>query len=108
MRKYKLLLVVFLISVLPSMGQVSKTKEYVEQVWLGYFNQTRFNKRWGAWVDVHIRTKENFFDSLSQFIFRPGLTYYIDDKTKLTLGYAFVNHFPADSHAEISQPEHRI
>jgi hypothetical protein len=45
---------------------------------------------------------------LSQFLFRPGITYYIDNNTKLTLGYAFINHFPADDHPDISSPEHRI
>ena len=109
MRKYKLLLIIFfVISFLPSKGQVTKTTQYQEQIWLGYFNQTRLNKRWGFWLDVQLRSKDNFTDSLSQFLFRPGLTYYIDDKTKLTLGYAFINHFPADAHGEISQPEHRI
>ncbi|TAH02254.1 MAG: DUF2490 domain-containing protein, partial [Sphingobacteriales bacterium] len=90
------------------LAQAQKQTEQVEQIWIGYFNQTRFSKRWGAWLDVQLRTKDHFTDSLSQFLFRPGVTYYIDDKTKLTLGYAFINHFPADNHPEISQPEHRI
>jgi Protein of unknown function (DUF2490) len=89
-------------------GQVSKTKEVYEQIWLGYFNQTRLSDKWGFWVDAHVRTKDDFIDSLSQFIIRPGITYYLADKTKLTLGYAYINHFPADSHPETSQPEHRI
>lgn len=107
MRKITILIIVSLFS-LPVLAQVSKSTEDLQQVWVGYFNQTRFSKRWGAWLDVQLRTKDHFTDSLSQFLFRPGITYYIDDKTKLTLGYAFVNHFPADSHPEISQPEHRI
>jgi hypothetical protein len=89
-------------------AQVTKSTEQVQQIWAGYFNQTRLSKRWGFWLDVQLRTKDNFVDSFSQFLFRQGVTYYIDDKTKLTLGYAFVNHFPADAHPEISQPEHRI
>jgi hypothetical protein len=89
-------------------SQTGKKTEQVQQIWTGYFNQTRISKRWGVWLDLHLRTKDRFTDSLSQFLIRPGVTYYIDDKTKLTLGYAFVNHFPADNHSEISQPEHRI
>lgn len=89
-------------------AQITKSTEHVQQIWAGYFNQTKFNKRWGLWLDVQLRTKDNFVDSLSQFLFRPGITYYIDDKTKLTIGYAFINFFPADAHPEISQPEHRI
>jgi prephenate dehydrogenase len=46
----------------------SKSVENFEQVWLAYFNQTRFSKRWGMWVDIQLRTKENFVEYLSQFI----------------------------------------
>ena len=78
-----------------------------EQLWTGYFNQTRFNNKWGIWTDVHVRTKENFFNNLSQIVVRPGITYYLSNDLKLTAGYAFINHFPADNHKNISQPEHR-
>jgi hypothetical protein len=77
-----------------------------EQLWTGYFNQTRFNNKWGIWADVHIRTKENFFNNLSQIVVRPGITYYLSNDLKLTAGYAYINHFPADNHKNISQPEH--
>ncbi len=85
----------------------AKTTSYVEQVWFGYFNQTRFSKNWGMWVDIQLRTKDDFFDEFSTFLARFGGTYYLNDNTKLTLGYAFVNHFPGDNHQNVSQPEHR-
>ena len=90
-------------------GKVSAQKqvESVQQVWGAYFNQTRFSDHWGMWADLHVRTKEHFFTNLSQTIARFGLTYYVNDKVKLTAGYAYVNIFPADNHANISQPEHR-
>jgi hypothetical protein len=91
-----------------AIGQVVKNKEKLEQLWFGYFNQARFSKKWGLWLDLHLRTREDLTHDLSQSIARAGLTYYIDDVTKLTAGYAFVNHFPQDNHKEISQPEHRI
>lgn len=78
-----------------------------EQVWLGYFNQTRFSKRWGIWTDIHLRTKENYFDRWGQFIIRPGITYYLTDDAKFTVAYAFIYHFPSDNHKNVSQPEHR-
>jgi hypothetical protein len=84
-----------------------KHTESIQQVWVGYFNQTRFNDKWGTWADMHLRTKEDFFANISQGIIRLGLTYYLTDDAKLTVGYAFVNHFPADAHKNISQPEHR-
>jgi hypothetical protein len=88
-------------------GFSQKQTTYVEQVWLGYFNQTRFSDKWGLWADFQLRTKEEFFTNFSQAIARVGLTYYLTDNTKLTAGYAYVNHFPSDNHKNISQPEHR-
>ena len=91
---------------LSASSQVKHT-QHVEQVWLGYFNQTRFSNKWGMWADLHLRTKEDFFTNFSQAIVRLGLTYYLNDDAKLTAGYAYVNHFPGDNHQNISQPEHR-
>ena len=85
-----------------------KQTTHTEQVWLGYFNQTRFSDKWGIWAEAQIRTKDNFFTNFSQGIARVGLTYYINNDTKLTAGYAYVNHFPADNHSDISMPEHRV
>lgn len=87
-------------------AQVKQT-ENVNQIWLGYFNQTRFTNKLGVWTDLHLRTKEDFATNFSTGIVRLGLTYYINDVTKFTLGYAYVNHFPADAHKKISQPELR-
>ncbi|MGZ8537990.1 MAG: DUF2490 domain-containing protein [Flavisolibacter sp.] len=88
-------------------AQSDKQIERLEQVWTGYFNQTRFSNRWGVWFDGQLRTKDNFFTELSTLIIRPGITYYISDATKLTAGYGYINHYPGDNHKEISQPEHR-
>ncbi|HTL10440.1 MAG TPA: DUF2490 domain-containing protein [Chitinophagaceae bacterium] len=88
-------------------AQSVKSTEDIEQVWLGYFNQTRFSNKWGSWTDLHVRTKERFFDNYSQAIIRLGLTYYIDNTTKITAGYARIFLFPGDNHKGITQPEHR-
>jgi len=85
-----------------------KQTTYVNQVWFAYFNQTRLSDRWGLWADFQLRTKEDFVEDLSQGIARIGATYYLSNDAKLTLGYAFINHFPGDNHPDISQPEHRI
>jgi hypothetical protein len=88
---------------------ISQVKQIASdnQVWLGYLNQTRFSKKWGAWLDLHLRTKEDFFTNFSQSIVRAGLTYYVNDDTKLTAGYAYVTNYPGDNHKNISQAEHR-
>lgn len=85
-----------------------KNTQNMEQIWLGYFNQSRFTDKWGTWTDLHLRTKENFTDKFSQSIIRLGLTYYLTDETKLTMGYAYVSIYPGDNHKEITQPEHRV
>nr|MBA4167962.1 DUF2490 domain-containing protein [Chitinophagaceae bacterium] len=84
-----------------------KQTEHVQQVWVAYSNQTRFSEHWGLWADFHLRTKEDFLTDLSQAIARSGLTYYINDKVKLTVGYAYVNIFPGVGHTNVSRPEYR-
>jgi hypothetical protein len=84
----------------------SKQVQHLSQLWVAYFNQTRFSNKWGMWADFQLRTKEDFISDLSTFIARAGLTYYLNDNTKLTLGYAFINSFPQDGR-NISQPEQR-
>lgn len=89
-------------------AQTTKRTQYANQVWSGYFNQTRFSKHWGSWTDLQLRTKENYFSNLNQSLVRAGLTYYVTNNTKLTMGYGWINSFPGDSHPTVSQPEHRI
>lgn len=98
-----------LMSILLSSKAIAQAKQTtnVNQLWAGYFNQTRFSSKWGVWADAHLRTKEDFFSDFSQAIIRVGLTYYLTDDAKLTAGYAYINHFPAENHKNISQPEHR-
>lgn len=106
MRKpYGLMLLFMVVSV--AAAQPTKQTANVEQVWLGYFNQARFSDKWGVWLDVHLRTKEDFAKDMAVALGRVGLTYYLADNTKLTAGYAFINFFPSDNHRNISQPEHR-
>ncbi len=88
-------------------AQTIKNTEDINQLWFGYFNQTRFSNKWGLWADLHLRTKEKFVKNLSQGVVRVGLTWYVNDATKLTMGYAFFNHFPTDANKKKSQPEHR-
>ena len=99
-----LLLALFAVQAVSAQTKATSTES---QIWTAYFNQTRFSKHWGLWTDLHLRTKENFATNFSTGIVRLGLTYYISDNTRLTAGYAFVNHFPSDNHKQISQPEHR-
>lgn len=106
-RRFAFVTMMVAISCFPVLVQAQKSTEQVQQIWAGYFNQTRFSNKWGMWAEVQLRTKEDFVTDFSQAILRAGLTYYLNNDTKLTAGYAFINFFPADNHANISQPEHR-
>lgn len=77
-----------------------------EQLWLGYFNQTRITNKFGLWLDVHYRRTENFASRPFQFMVRPALSFFFKDNVRLQTGYVFVNHYPPVGVA-ISRPEHR-
>jgi hypothetical protein len=106
-RKKSVITLALLIIVFEAGYSQTKQTQSINQVWLGYFNQTRFSNRWGIWTDLHLRTKEDFFNNFSQSIIRLGLTYYLNDATKLTAGYAYVSNYPGDNHKNVTQPEHR-
>src|SRR6186997_651017 len=105
-RKYSLIIFLSL-SLNSNLFSQTKQTETVQQIWIAYFNQTRFSNKWGSWTDIHLRSKEDFFSDLSQSILRFGLTYYLNDDTKLTAGYAYVSHYPAEGHKNVTMPEHR-
>jgi hypothetical protein len=88
-------------------GFCQKQTTHIQQVWMGYINHARFSDKWGTWAEGQVRTKEDFFQNLSQLLFRVGLSYYASERVKLTAGYAFFNFYPADNHPGVSQPEHR-
>ena len=104
---FQLLLVCsYLTSHLDSWCQSGITSR-TNQIWLGYFNQIRIHEKWETWTDLHLRSKDHFTKGLSQGVIRLGLSYLLNNDTKISSGYAFFNHFPADNHKQISQPEHR-
>ena len=104
--RLKLLLLLILVGPAFSFAQ-TKNISHAQQTWLGYYNLLRFNKKWELSTDLHQRTKEDFVSGQYQSIIRFGISYYLNDATKLTAGYAFVNYFPGDNHKKVSQPERR-
>jgi len=89
-------------------AQTTRVVRDEEQLWVGYFNQTRLTDKWGIWFDTHFRTTEHFIKEPSKFLGRLGVMYYLNDDLKFTIAYNYVNHFPKEGHANVSQPEHRI
>lgn len=83
-----------------------KQTEVRDQTWLGYFNQTRFSKRSGLWVDLHYRLTGDFIQERSINIARVAYTYYLSDQVRLMGGYAYARHFSHDAGTP-DVPEHR-
>jgi hypothetical protein len=77
-----------------------------DQLWAGFFNQTRFSNKWGAWLDIHYRMTDNFVKTPFQFLFRPAVTYYVRDNLRIHAGYALAEHFPARN-LNTTRTEHR-
>ncbi|QEC40822.1 DUF2490 domain-containing protein [Pseudobacter ginsenosidimutans] len=90
-----------------SLNAQTKNKISENQVWLAYMNQTRLSNKWGFWAEAQLRTKEDFFSNFSTAIARVGLTYYLNDNTKITAGYGYVHHFSTGGNQRIDVPEHR-
>lgn len=88
--------------------QPAKQTRVMGETWFGTYNQTRFSKRWGMWFDAQLCTREKMVNGFFQSEIRPGVTYYVNDSTRITTGYTFQNNYPFDGHKNISQPEHRI
>lgn len=84
----------------------AKQITHANQVWYGYYPQLRLSKHYGLWADFELHQKDHFVSNLSQSVFRLAGTYYINDNSKLTAGYTFIDYYPAEKHLHISQPEH--
>lgn len=106
--KYAKVALILLVSNLSVFSQIERSTQTEEQTWMAYFNQTRLSDKWGIWFDGHFRTTEHFVKEPSKLLLRTGLMYYLNDDLKLTNGYAYINHYPEEGHANVSQPENRI
>ncbi|HEY8933605.1 MAG TPA: DUF2490 domain-containing protein [Cyclobacteriaceae bacterium] len=106
MNKHLIFLVLILSLSIESKAQ-QKNIETQEQTWFGYFNQTRFTKRSGLWLDLHLRLTNDFVTQKNQSIIRTGYTYYISDQVRATAGYAYVTQYGLTAGAP-DVPEHRV
>jgi hypothetical protein len=88
MNKLFSFLIFFLLVAQATDAQI-KVSEHREMFWFGVFNQTRFTDKSGLWVDVHARLNDNFVNEVHVNLYRLGYVYYIKDRTRLTVGYAF-------------------
>lgn len=82
-----------------------KETEVRDQLWLGYFGQTRFTKHSGMWTEAQLRLTDNFLNERSLAIGRIGYTYYLGE-ARITAGYAYAKHYAHNSN-EPDISEHR-
>lgn len=76
--------------------------------WLFLLNNTRISNKWGAYLDVQLRSADQV-DYLRNFLFRPGVTYYVNDKSEATLGYLLnTTHTQQTGLSDYTLTEHRI
>ena len=60
--------------------------------WLFLMNSTKINDKWGAHFDVQLRSSDEWKD-VRNLLVRPGITYFIDGKNDVTLGYLFTQTY---------------
>ena len=73
--------------------------------WLFLLNNTKISKKWGAYMDIQVRSADKY-DHVRNLLFRPGLTYYASDKHEITLGYLLNETFirlPETSHYALTE-----
>jgi hypothetical protein len=81
---YKKILLVILLSPCFSFAQQKE-----QTIWLALFNNTHLSEKFGLHLDIQIRTADEA-EYIRNLIFRPGLTYHLNKKNSLTVGYAYV------------------
>jgi len=76
--------------------------------WLFLMSSHKFSEKWGSHLDVQFRSADEW-GHLRNFMFRPGVTYFINDKNDLTLGYLLnTTHVKPDAADDYTLLEHRI
>ncbi|MBB2150386.1 DUF2490 domain-containing protein [Pedobacter gandavensis] len=104
MRIYFLLLAVMCLFSTLAIAQTSNQSTG----WLFLMNNNKLSKKWGTHLDVQLRTGDQF-SHLRNVMFRPGLTYFINDKSDVTLGYLWnQTYIPVANASDIQLTEHRI
>jgi len=78
----------------------------VQQIWLGNTSQLRFSNHWGFAFDLQVRSRENFFQGISQVSSRIGAVYYLNESVRIGAGYYFADNIPRDYRKAVFQDEH--
>ena len=60
--------------------------------WLFLMNSSKFNDKWGAHLDLQVRSSDDV-KNVRNLLIRPGLTYFFNSTNNLTLGYLFTQTY---------------
>ncbi len=63
--------------------------------WNALVGHYRFSDKWGVYDELHIR-RANYLSSWQQFLFRPGVNYFLNDNVTLTVGYTYIKNYRND------------
>lgn len=103
----KLFISTFFLASFLALNSFSQTRQQ-HSGWLFILNSTKFNDKWGGHLDVQLRSEDNW-DGVRNFLFRPGITYYINKNSNATLGYLLANtYLSGDGFKNNTLTEHRI
>jgi hypothetical protein len=76
--------------------------------WFLFLNNTKINKKWGAYFDMQLRTTDDY-KKVRNLLLRPGITYYLSPKQEITLGYLLnPTYVYQSSQLDYHLTEHRI
>jgi len=76
--------------------------------WLFLLNNTKLSNKWGTHLDVQFRSADSW-EHIRNVMFRPGLTYFINKKQDVTLGYLLnETHHSSNTVNNKKLTEHRI
>jgi len=74
--------------------------------WLASFNSYRLSASWGLHFDAQLRSG-NDWKNVRNILLRPGITYFINSRNSVTLGYAYVGAYNVNG-PKTTLTEHRI
>jgi len=91
-----------------AIGKVSAQTNIQNSGWLFILNSTKLSEKWGLHLDVQARSADNW-GYVRNILVRPGLTYFINNKNNVTVGYLLATTKTELIGApDINTNEHRI
>jgi len=98
--------ILFCIIQIDASAQTKQVQNW-NQIWYAYNNNTKLTNKWGVWFDIQNKTRENYFKNFDVKENTLGAIYYINDRTKITSAFTYIQSFPSATNPSFSVPEYR-